>query len=732
MLSTLRIANQFLVVGVFLNGFSASAPGASAQPSQQSLPERVGTIPPAAKGGPDFSIGVGVPARFYGYGASPDSRIIRYTWDFDGDGSVDIDSEITGVTEFTFQQTGVYPAVLSVTDESGTITRDSVEVTVTLEGEQVFETESPIVEMPEPLEAAAGDGVVTRFALMLNGGSEARFWNDVKFMYSVLVQDYQFLPQSIYLLNNTGTDPFGGNPDQMIDHTATFADLEGAFNELAELVDGDDELFVWVTDHGHGYMGPYDPFTYGYLDSNASVQPGDEQDYLESEFKLRALHTSGNHGMEVFRVTNYYSYTENAEVYFRIKYVSHFEDLDFEALGLLSDGDVFLEELFDYLLGDTDKDGKVETSLGEVVDYDRDGVPPYDPVTDSYDDGDWGLLDTFIDDLKDLNTTVPGTSYMIFDAGFDNHIDIDLNYDLNNLEVDGTDLDNQGLFDGLDVNDDGDMDDWVSIDEKFLLYTGGVTDDEFAAMLQGNNARVISFFMLPCHSGGFINDLSAPNRVLSAATKQDAVSYGNLFTELFTGSFHGTTSYGYPVNADQDGNGHISMLEAFNYAAANDTMDEIPQYDDNGDGISQPYPVPAGGDGVFGSTVYLDSWETYKEVSIDILPGVRVNAIDRTSAGLVPVAIHSTAGFSSPKDLVWSSLTFGRSGNEPSLHLQSTGSPDCLKKDVNRDRRPDLVCRFEIPLTGFICGDTAGVLRGKTLDGIQVKGQDAVVIRRCP
>jgi hypothetical protein len=47
------------------------------------------------------------------------------------------------------------------------------------------------------------------------------------------------------------------------------------------------------------------------------------------------------------------------------------------------------------------------------------------------------------------------------------------------------------------------------------------------------------------------------------------------------------------------------MLEAFNYAAVNDYYNEIPQYDDNGDGLSHTDPVPDGGDGTLGCNTYL-------------------------------------------------------------------------------------------------------------------------------
>jgi hypothetical protein len=49
----------------------------------------------------------------------------------------------------------------------------------------------------------------------------------------------------------------------------------------------------------------------------------------------------------------------------------------------------------------------------------------------------------------------------------------------------------------------------------------------------------------------------------------------------------------------------VSLAETFQFSAQYDNYNEVPQYDDNGDGISNPYPIPAGGDGDFGATVYL-------------------------------------------------------------------------------------------------------------------------------
>ena len=130
------------------------------------------------------------------------------------------------------------------------------------------------------------------------------------------------------------------------------------------------------------------------------------------------------------------------------------------------------------------------------------------------------------------------------------------------------------------------MNDWVSIDEKICLYwSPDLLDDEMATYLSVINAGRIVVVMLPCFSGGFIWDLSNSNRVILAATVEEMSSGGNRFLRRFNAALHRADIIGDSVNADNDGNGYISMLEAFNYAAEDDTQ---PQYDDNGDGIGHP------------------------------------------------------------------------------------------------------------------------------------------------
>ena len=87
----------------------------------------------------------------------------------------------------------------------------------------------------------------------------------------------------------------------------------------------------------------------------------------------------------------------------------------------------------------------------------------------------------------------------------------------------------------------------------------------------------------------------------------------------------------------------------------------------------------------------------------------------------VSVAIFSRDDFNATKEINQSTLTFGRTG----LEAKSKG---CLKLDLNRDRKTDLLCAFSIQETGFRVGDTIGVLKAHTLAGKLVQGTDDVKI----
>jgi hypothetical protein len=114
---------------------------------------------------------------------------------------------------------------------------------------------------------------------------------------------------------------------------------------------------------------------------------------------------------------------------------------------------------------------------------------------------------------------------------------------------------------------------------------------------------------------------------------------------------------------------------------------------------------------------------TEQIVDIDIKPGSVPNSINPYSDGKIPVAILSSLTFDAPNEVNTKTLTFGRTGDEASLAF-CNGAP----KDANGDGMLDMVCHFETQVTGFLSGDTQGVLKGKTLSGISIKGTDSVRI----
>lgn len=108
-------------------------------------------------------------------------------------------------------------------------------------------------------------------------------------------------------------------------------------------------------------------------------------------------------------------------------------------------------------------------------------------------------------------------------------------------------------------------------------------------------------------------------------------------------------------------------------------------------------------------------------VNIDIKPGSYPNSINPKSNGKIPVAILSTNSFNATTQINRTSLIFGRTGDEPSLAFcGKTG------EDVNADGLLDLVCHFTTQLTGFQNGNALGKLKGKTVGGIPISGDDSV------
>jgi hypothetical protein len=125
---------------------------------------------------------------------------------------------------------------------------------------------------------------------------------------------------------------------------------------------------------------------------------------------------------------------------------------------------------------------------------------------------------------------------------------------------------------------------------------------------------------------------------------------------------------------------------------------ETPPEEEPGEGNTPPPPALA------------------KAVNIDIRPrDPGVARVYPNAEGKVTVAILSSRTFNAMKVDKYS-LKFGAEGTEASyVGCHPHGI------DVNRDRRKDLVCRFDVRKAGFDVGDLEGVLTG-TAQGSAIKG----------
>ena len=85
---------------------------------------------PIAVAGQDVSVEPGGTVQFSGAGTDDEGSIVKYEWDFDGDGVYEWSSNENGLTTFIFNNAGTYTATLRVTDDDGKSATDSMKVTV--------------------------------------------------------------------------------------------------------------------------------------------------------------------------------------------------------------------------------------------------------------------------------------------------------------------------------------------------------------------------------------------------------------------------------------------------------------------------------------------------------------------------------------------------------------------------------------------------------------------------
>jgi YVTN family beta-propeller protein len=110
-------------------------------------------------------------------------------------------------------------------------------------------------------------------------------------------------------------------------------------------------------------------------------------------------------------------------------------------------------------------------------------------------------------------------------------------------------------------------------------------------------------------------------------------------------------------------------------------------------------------------------------ISIDVKPGVD-STIQQKAGGAVAVAILASSTFNPLVGINISSLHFGATGTEASL--VSCGRDG---EDVNKDKLLDLVCHFDVQISGLQPGATQAYLQGLTVAGDPVSAVAPVVVK---
>lgn len=141
---------------------------------------------------------------------------------------------------------------------------------------------------------------------------------------------------------------------------------------------------------------------------------------------------------------------------------------------------------------------------------------------------------------------------------------------------------NDRLF--LFMIDHGDFDNSVQQSYAWMWGGGRLFPTHLVQLLDAFHVESMSLCLGLCHSGGFIDELCRENRVIATSCADSEQSWACTDRPYDEFVFHwicavaGHDPEGNDVSADTDGDGYVSMAEAFDYAYQHDRREETPQY----------------------------------------------------------------------------------------------------------------------------------------------------------
>ena len=118
-----------------------------------------------------------------------------------------------------------------------------------------------------------------------------------------------------------------------------------------------------------------------------------------------------------------------------------------------------------------------------------------------------------------------------------------------------------------------------------------LSDKHLSLLINLFDIGSINILMGQCYSGGFIDDLIGNHRIMTTAcsgSEQSWISPDKPYDEFvyhWICAVNGADEKGNRVDADINGDGKVSMEEAYTYAMRHDRVNETPQY------VSQPWEL---------------------------------------------------------------------------------------------------------------------------------------------
>lgn len=154
---------------------------------------------------------------------------------------------------------------------------------------------------------------------------------------------------------------------------------------------------------------------------------------------------------------------------------------------------------------------------------------------------------------------------------------------------------------------------YQSGESRFNLPGRDLTAEEYARLLDPLGSQRVSFVNAATASGGFIEALSGEGRTVVTATRS-----GGQWNETVFGGFFVAAYASGEAESDQNKDGRVSVLEAFEYAVAQVArvyesdgrlQTEHALLDDNGDKEGTREPDPLTTDGALARTLFINAGE---------------------------------------------------------------------------------------------------------------------------